>query len=182
MKIRQQAITLILVASVCGLAACSSKPTEPDAVDPDGGASYEEGQDGLSTRGAGAAYDGPDARALEQESQDATLRATRIFYFEFDSSDLPAQYDPILDAHARYLVKNPAARIKLEGHTDERGTREYNIGLGERRALAVRRALLLRGATRSQLLVVSFGEEQPAALGATEAAWKQNRRVELVYP
>jgi peptidoglycan-associated lipoprotein len=72
-------------------------------------------------------------------------------------------------------------RVRLEGHTDERGSREYNIGLGERRAQAVRRALLLQGATETQLSTVSYGAERPAAAGSNEAAWSQNRRVEIVY-
>ena len=84
-------------------------------------------------------------------------------------------------AHARYLAANPTVRVRLEGHTDERGSREYNIGLGERRAQAVRRALLLQGATETQLSTVSYGAERPAAAGSNEAAWAQNRRVEIVY-
>ncbi len=84
-------------------------------------------------------------------------------------------------AHAKYLASNPTARIRLEGNTDERGSREYNIGLGERRAQAVRRALLLQGASDGQLSTVSYGEERPAAAGHDEASWSKNRRVEIVY-
>jgi peptidoglycan-associated lipoprotein len=84
-------------------------------------------------------------------------------------------------AHARNLASHPNLKMKLEGNTDERGTREYNIGLGERRAQAVRRALMLQGVAESQLTTVSFGAERPAAEGDDEAAWAQNRRVELVY-
>jgi peptidoglycan-associated lipoprotein len=79
------------------------------------------------------------------------------------------------------LAANPTVRVRLEGHTDERGSREYNIGLGERRAQAVRRALLLQGATETQLSTVSYGAERPVAAGSNEAAWAQNRRVEIVY-
>jgi peptidoglycan-associated lipoprotein len=84
-------------------------------------------------------------------------------------------------AHAKYLASRGGMKVRLEGHTDERGSREYNIGLGERRAQAVRRALLLQGASESQLSTVSYGEERPAAAGSDEAAWAKNRRVEIVY-
>ena len=84
-------------------------------------------------------------------------------------------------AHAKYLASHQGARVRLEGHTDERGSREYNIGLGERRAQAVRRALLLQGATDAQISTVSYGAERPAVAGHDEAAWAKNRRVEIVY-
>jgi len=89
----------------------------------------------------------------------------------------------MLEAHARFLASNPNAQVRLEGHTDERGSREYNIGLGERRAQSVRRVLMLQGATAAQVSTVSYGEERPApgATGSDEESWRLNRRVELVY-
>jgi len=87
----------------------------------------------------------------------------------------------VVGAHAKYLASHGSARVRLEGHTDERGSREYNIGLGERRAQAVRRALLLQGASEGQISTVSYGEERPAVPGHDEAAWAKNRRVEIVY-
>jgi peptidoglycan-associated lipoprotein len=105
----------------------------------------------------------------------------RVIYFEFDRSDVPADYVDLLKAHGEYLSANPSARIRLEGHADERGSREYNIGLGERRAQAVRQLLLLQGAAMDQLSTVSYGEERPAVLGSDDEAWGLNRRVELVY-
>jgi peptidoglycan-associated lipoprotein len=87
----------------------------------------------------------------------------------------------VVAAHAAYLVRYPTARVRLEGHTDERGSREYNIGLGERRAQAVRRALMLQGVADAQITTVSYGEERPAVEGSDEAAHAQNRRVELVH-
>jgi peptidoglycan-associated lipoprotein len=87
----------------------------------------------------------------------------------------------VVAAHAKFLAAHPAARVRLEGHTDERGSREYNIGLGDRRAQSVRRALLLQGASDAQISTVSYGEERPAVLGHDEAAWAKNRRVEIVY-
>ncbi len=111
----------------------------------------------------------------------AELDGRRVLYFEFDSSDIRAEDQALVAAHAQVLSANPSLRVRLEGHTDERGTREYNIGLAERRSQAVRRALALQGAADAQLSTVSYGEERPAAAGDDEAAFAQNRRVELVY-
>jgi peptidoglycan-associated lipoprotein len=88
----------------------------------------------------------------------------------------------LITAHAAYLAENPGLRVRLEGHADERGSREYNLGLGERRSQSVERLLVLNGAGGNQLETISFGEERPAALGHDENAWWQNRRVEIVYP
>jgi peptidoglycan-associated lipoprotein len=105
----------------------------------------------------------------------------RIIYFEFDKSDIRPEFAGVITGNAQFLAAHPNAKVKLEGNTDERGTREYNIGLGERRAQAVRRALMLQGASENQLTTVSFGAERPAVEGDDEAAWAKNRRVELVY-
>ena len=105
----------------------------------------------------------------------------RVIYFDFDKSDIKPEFGSVITANAQYLAAHPNTKLKLEGNTDERGTREYNIGLGERRAQAVRRALLLQGVAESQLMTVSFGAERPAVEGDDEAAWAKNRRVELVY-
>ncbi|MGB0713456.1 MAG: OmpA family protein [Gammaproteobacteria bacterium] len=106
----------------------------------------------------------------------------RVFYFGYDIDEVSANDRAALDAHARYLASNPATIVTVEGHADERGSREYNIGLAERRALNVRRFLLFQGASARQVRVVSYGEERPAALGDNESAWSLNRRVELQYP
>lgn len=107
--------------------------------------------------------------------------STRVIYFEFDSSQIQSRFAEALAAHARYLAEHPDVRLRLEGHTDERGTREYNVALGERRAGSVEKALVLGGAGTSQLSTLSFGEERPAELGSTEEAYAKNRRVELIY-
>jgi peptidoglycan-associated lipoprotein len=104
-----------------------------------------------------------------------------VIYFDFDKSEIKPEFADIITVHARNLTAHPTLKMKLEGNTDERGTREYNIGLGERRAQAVRRALMLQGVAESQLTTVSFGSERPAVEGDDEAAWSQNRRVELIY-
>lgn len=107
--------------------------------------------------------------------------ANRVVYFEFDRSEIKQEHLAQLEAHARFLVLNPTVKARLEGHCDERGTREYNIGLGDRRAQAVRRLMMFQGVQASQLVTVSYGEERPAADGHEEGAWALNRRVELVY-
>ncbi len=111
----------------------------------------------------------------------AVVMNERIIYFGFDSSEVDEASIEIIKQHGRYLADNPGETVRLEGHTDERGSREYNIGLGERRAVSVKNILLVHGAAESQLVPVSFGEERPAELGSDEAAWALNRRVELVY-
>lgn len=172
-------LTPILLLAM--LAACQTTPDDPGgAGGPDGAGSAEQ-DSGLTTDGVNAREGGQATALSEQEARDQALRQKLTIYFDFDSSQIRSEYSAILDAHARFLRDNPRTRLRLEGHTDERGTREYNIALGERRGEAVRRALLLRGATRAQLLVVSYGEEQPASLGSGESAWAQNRRVKMVY-
>ena len=111
-------------------------------------------------------------------SEEAALRAITTFYFEYDSSDLKPEAMRALDVHARDLKSN-GARVVLEGHADERGTREYNMALGERRAKAVQRYLVLQGVAQGQLELVSYGEERPVVMGSDEQSWAQNRRVEL---
>ena len=111
-------------------------------------------------------------------SEEAALRAITTFYFEYDSSELKPEAMRALDVHAKDL-KSAGNRVVLEGHTDERGTREYNMALGERRAASVQRYLVLQGVSPAQLELVSYGEEKPAAMGSSEEAMAQNRRVEL---
>jgi len=111
-----------------------------------------------------------------------SLLSTRVIYFEFDSANIRAEDRPVVEAHAQYLAGDPGASVVLEGHADERGSREYNIGLGERRADAVRRLLTLLGVSDGQVRTVSYGEERPAGFGHDESTWWQNRRVELNYP
>jgi peptidoglycan-associated lipoprotein len=111
----------------------------------------------------------------------ASPLAKRLVFFDFDKSDIKPEFQDLLEAHGRYLAAYPDVKVRLEGHTDERGSREYNLALAEQRAKAVRQVLLLQGAPAASLEVVSFGEEVPMAVGHDEAAWAKNRRVELVY-
>lgn len=162
-----------------GLAACS-KPTKPDAAaaPPADAGAASSGLGGDAVAGAGSTT----ATALTPQQQAlAAIRQKNVVYFEYDSAEIGQAYLPVVSAHAQYLVKYPTARLRLEGHTDERGSREYNIGLGERRAQTVRRALLAQGVAEAQISTVSYGEERPAVDGSDEDAYAQNRRVELVH-
>jgi len=105
----------------------------------------------------------------------------RIIYFDYDSYVIKPQFQSLVEGHARFLKANPSRRIAIEGHTDERGGREYNLALGQRRSEAVRRSLGLLGIPDNQVEAVSFGKEKPVAPGSDEASWAQNRRAEIVY-
>ena len=105
----------------------------------------------------------------------------RTIFFEYDSSQVKQEYIQVISAHAQYLVAHPGRRMVLEGHADERGSREYNIALGEQRGNAIARMMAGQGVSRSQLEVVSYGEEKPTVDGHSSEVWQQNRRVELVY-
>ncbi len=107
--------------------------------------------------------------------------SNRVFYFEFDRHELAEADRQTLAAHAAHLASNPGLSVEVVGHADERGSREYNLALGERRAKVVASLLKLQGAARSQVQVISFGEERPVALDHDDAAWRLNRRAELLY-
>lgn len=115
-----------------------------------------------------------------EEPMDPALQ-TRVVYFDFDQANIRPDAIATLQAHAQYLSQNPGARVRIEGHADERGTREYNMALGERRAKAAASFLAANGASASQLEIISYGEERPVALGHDEGSWSQNRRSELNY-
>lgn len=166
MQITKMGKFAALVVAFGVIVGCSSKGGDTagtGAVDPNAGYSSPSSSTGTGT---------------DMSSEEASLRAITTFYFEFDSADLKPEAMRALDVHARDL-KAAGNRVVLEGHTDERGTREYNIALGERRAAAVQRYLVLQGVSAGQLELVSYGEEKAAATGSSEEAWAQNRRVEL---
>lgn len=117
----------------------------------------------------------------EQELKEQALRETQTIYFAFDNSTIAGDYEEMLAAHAAYLSKNPALRVTIEGHADERGTPEYNIALGERRAQAVANYLQALGVQADQISIVSYGEEKPLLLGQSDEVYAKNRRAVLVY-
>lgn len=124
-----------------------------------------------------AAQQAQEAAMKEQ----AALREIRTFYFDFDEASIKTDSRPALAAHAAFLSANPSVKIVLEGHTDERGTKGYNMALGERRANSVQKFLVVNGVSKAQIEVVSFGEERPANADHNEAAWSQNRRAYIEY-
>ena len=164
---------ILLMAGFLALAGCSS-PTVPDPDMTDS----TPGDEGADTGGYDdGGYD--DGAAVEDDSSAGEL--ANIIYFDFDSSEVRAGDTDTVAGHASMLSGKMNVNVRLEGHADERGSREYNIGLGERRAQAVRRMLLLQGVSAGQISTVSFGEERPAAKGSGESIYAQNRRVEIIF-
>jgi len=129
-----------------------------------------------------AAQAAAEAEAVAREqSKEATQALAHIIYFDFDQTTIRAEFREVLNGHAAFLAQNPGARIVLEGHADERGTREYNMALGERRGNSVSRYLVVQGVSVDAIEVVSFGEERPVNEGHDDASWSENRRVEIRY-
>ncbi len=166
---------LVAVLAACGSSVKLDDVPVEDRTGSAAGAGGAGGQSGaVDPRGvSGVAVNGADAQ------QPNAL--TRIVYFDYDSFEVKGEFAATLEANARYLNANRSRRVNLEGHTDERGGREYNLALGQKRAEAVRRALSLLGVSDTQMEAVSFGEEKPAQTGFDEAAFAKNRRVELTY-
>jgi len=123
----------------------------------------------------------PKQVAADPLNDPANILAKRSVYFDYDSSVLKDQFKPLVTAHAQYLVQNRGAFTEIQGNCDERGSREYNLALGQQRAETVRRAMVVLGVQDSQLEAISFGEEKPKAVGHDEAAWAENRRADIVY-
>jgi peptidoglycan-associated lipoprotein len=169
-------LMLMLVFGMALLSGCSSTGGPEDGE----GAGTEVGGNGTggadtSAAGGGGAWTGS---ALEDPNSPLY---EKVVYFDFDTAEIRPEYVDTLRAHAEYLVNTPAARLVIEGHCDERGSREYNIALGERRANSVQRFLEAEGVSPVQIETVSYGEERPVDLGHNEDAWARNRRAELVY-
>jgi len=157
----RDAVVVTRVPERAGLATAVPQDTRTDAT----------------TAGAGATATASAAGA--QTPQAATAAAPRVIYFDFDSATLRADDLPAIESYARVLIADPSRRMVIEGHADQRGGREYNLALGQKRAEAVLRALVMLGVNEARLESVSFGEERPAVAGTGEEAWAQNRRVEL---
>lgn len=170
---------VVMVLAVVWLAGCSSTGGTKGgvAVEDHSGTGAEGAAGGATTTGVGAYGD----LSIEALNDPNSPLSQRVIYFAFDSSEVADQDRPLVEAHAAFLVANPTVKVSVEGHTDERGSREYNIGLGDRRAQSIRRMLEFQGVAPNQISVVSFGEEKPATEGHDESAWSLNRRVELVY-
>ncbi|MCC6207568.1 MAG: peptidoglycan-associated lipoprotein Pal [Gammaproteobacteria bacterium] len=166
----------VAVLPLALLAACASTPDE-QASSANGGVQSMGSSDGAQSMGA----DTSGAMQMNPLDDPNSLLSKRVIYFDFDKADIRPEFRDIVQAHAAYLSQNGNVSVTLEGHADERGSREYNIGLGERRAIAVKNVLMLQGAGGSQIETVSYGEERPVAMGHDDQSWSQNRRVEIVY-
>jgi peptidoglycan-associated lipoprotein len=191
-------ILLALAISTLFLSACSDTDEKDESLT-DGSQNEASGINDASTSGLnkgpgiygsemsgsgmhGMSGSGDYASTLGPEFNDPNNPLSkRTIYFMLDSSEVMPDFIPVIKAHAQYLIANPAQRMTLEGNADERGSREYNIALGEQRAKSVANMMKVQGVSEMQLDIVSYGEEKPVAFGSDEAAWEMNRRVELVY-
>lgn len=165
---------LLIALPVMAMTACSSSD---DAASNTGAATNGSGV----VESTEASPIDQAGQLTEQELKEQALRETQTIYFAFDNSTIAGDYEEMLAAHAAYLSKNPALRVTVEGHADERGTPEYNIALGERRAQAVANYLQALGVQAGQISIVSYGEEKPLLLGQSDDVYAKNRRAVLVY-
>lgn len=180
MQLKPYARILAVALSLAFVAGCSSSGgTQDGSMDGTRSGSGAAGS-GVSGSQVGGTGFGSGNGTASQEA-DGRIPEQRTIYFEFDSDRIRSEFESVLAAHARYLSENGSTRVVLQGHTDERGTREYNMALGERRARSVERFLSVQGVSPSQIEVVSYGEERPAARGQNEDAYAQNRRVVFAY-
>jgi peptidoglycan-associated lipoprotein len=170
--------TVAVVAVMAWMTGCSSTGDKSggDVAVEDRSGTGDAYQDATTT-GVG----GYGELTVESLSDPNSPLSQRVIYFAFDSSEVAEEDRPLVEMHAAFLAANPGVRVSLEGHGDERGSREYNIGLGDHRAQSLRRMLELQGVSADQITTVSYGEEKPAVEGHDESAWAMNRRVELVY-
>jgi len=170
----------ILLAVVFAVAISACKTTEPeDTTDPTDTTDSAPAE--VTDATTSAALDSRDYTDSRNFDNSESLLSKRVIYFDFDKSEVKSEYRAIVAAHAAYVSANRSARVTLEGHADERGTREYNLGLGERRGNAISGLLSAAGAMGSQLDTVSYGEERPVCRVSDENCRSQNRRVEIIY-
>ena len=163
MMVRNSFMTALFVSGVLFLGGCSSSGGSKDGEDGDGDCS------GTSGYGAGGSGYGSGAGGNP-----------RVIYFDYDDSSIRSEYDGVLATHSQNLIKS-GGQVTIQGHTDERGSREYNMALGEERAHVVSRYLINQGVSSSQITSVSYGEEQPESYDHNESAWARNRRAVLEY-
>lgn len=174
-KQSKQILKIGLLISLFTLAACRSSSETEDA---DSSASQQSSSANNNTARTDTGSN--NNRPTREEIERDRALGTTVFYFDFDVAEFKAADRATLGHHARDLASNSNKRIRLEGHADERGTREYNLALGERRANSILNYLVVNGASRSQIEVVSYGEERPAQNGQSDSAYRMNRRVQLV--
>ena len=191
MKLNSIKLYLALIFSISVLTGCESLSSEDEFTADEVPASQEETQANEDPNGTVSGAPQEDQISVEEQAaqrakeaamaEQAALREMRTFYFEFDQSTVKSESRPALAAHAAYLAANPAQKIVVEGHCDERGTKGYNIALGERRGNSIAKFLIVNGVSKAQIEVVSYGEERPANAAHNESAWAQNRRAYIEY-
>ena len=169
---------LVMALAALALVACNTPPVKKGETTPDS-QSANTSSDSTTAPSSNAAN--AQSMGAEQMAKQALDKVGFVIYFDYDKSDIKSDYVSVIAAHAKYLSGGANLKVRLEGNTDERGSREYNIGLGERRAQAVRRALMLQGVAENQITTLSYGEERPAVDGHDESAYAKNRRVEISY-
>ncbi|VAW69607.1 Tol-Pal system peptidoglycan-associated lipoprotein PAL [hydrothermal vent metagenome] len=182
MQITKLAAALILVGL---LSACTPDNVKDDAADNQG----TEQQTGAETGGlnAGGSAEGSELSGATVSYEKSAINdannvlAEKVIYFDYDSDQISPEYQELIMHHGKYLAANPDMTVRFEGHADERGSREYNVALANRRAQSVRRLAMFQGVNANQVSVISYGEEKPVALGHDDESWRLNRRVELVY-
>lgn len=168
---------LMLGAVLAGCGGRSNVQPAPGAA----GAGSQQGQAGMNQTGGNQGQELGYEQQQQQPQPGETRPEQNVVYFGFDKSDIKPEYTDLLTQTAAYLIAHPNQKVRLEGYTDERGTKAYNIALGDRRAQSVKRFLMLQGVSPDQIETVSYGEEDPADPGHNEAAWAKNRRVVVAY-
>ena len=166
---------LLGISLIVLLSACASQTTQPEVDDLTAGAGSGSGGSDLMGSGSGR------PSYFSQLQDPNSILSQRSVYYEYDSYTVKGEYRELVLSHARFLRDTPDASVILQGNTDDRGSREYNLALGQRRADSVKNVMTLAGARDGQIESVSLGEEKPRALGHSESAWSQNRRTDIIY-
>lgn len=175
---------VLLAMSLVGILGACSSPVKLDEVPvvDKSATTVPNNNGGTNPNGAGVAKGNVASVDLSKNSADSLMQSTsRVIYFDYDSFVIRSEFQTVIEAHAKFIKSDKNRKVVVEGHTDERGGREYNLALGQKRAEAVRRALALLGVPDAQVEAVSFGKEKPAVLGSSEAALEKNRRAEISY-
>jgi peptidoglycan-associated lipoprotein len=173
----RKSVLPVSLVSLAVLAGCGSQPPAPEQE----GASVESRSPGAVTATSPVGTASIDPYALAALKDPKSPLAKRSIYFDLDSYVVKDEYQALLGHHAQFLTKNSQMKMLIQGNADERGSREYNLSLGQKRAEAVKKALMLLGVKEAQLEAVSLGEEKPACMEATESCWAQNRRGDMLY-
>jgi peptidoglycan-associated lipoprotein len=165
------------VSAALILSACSSQPPAQEQ----GGAPVTDGKAATGTTTAPVTAQGVDPYSLAALKDPKSAVYKRSVFFDYDKYDIKDEFKPLIEAHGKLLVKNPKVKMLIQGNADERGSREYNLALGQKRAEAMKKALMLQGATEAQVEAVSLGEEKPRCKESAETCWSQNRRGDMLY-